>query len=307
MGAKQRCKRRSYPCVSKLLSMNLLRFSHRARIFVAVSVAIQLIGIAYCRAENRSEYLSRLAVIESLSFPKLPLRFQLNDDRTHQRNNLDLETLRLAIRDSLETLGYTLLEPLETTKVRPVTLRLGLSYYGTFRTEAKKKLGIRCIGTLHHLIESTEREDREFSISFDRLLERNLKYLKKRSNANLLETYLADQVTAITIGKIVEILTAEQAAYREAVTLGSAPVDSKSSELQNKKRAIVNALGNACERAWGSQIEASTEIVDIQDVSDFVSQNYGCRVIDYEVLPEYTVFTDDGYVCVVVRSISQEK
>jgi hypothetical protein len=278
----------------------------RARLLLLLGIIAVCLLPETSPAETREAFFSRLEPMEELAFPKIPIRFELDDVRVQQPQNIGIKALVAEITDSMTALGYHILSPLDHSRVKPVEFRFEVSYFGGYRTEAKGKPGVRCLAYLFNVLKSTDRDDQRFSVSFDRLLDGDLKYLEKRKNRDSREKYLVDQVAHKTIDQMLEVLETEQAVYRQAVTLGSALVDTSLTTSQNEKRAIVDALRRSCERAWGVRIESTVEIVDITDVSDFVSQHYGCKIIDYELLTQHSIVSDDGYVCVVVKSISQE-
>ena len=252
-------------------------------------------------AETRDQVALRLRTLESVSAPSLPVGFAFVDERVEQEHNLSFAPVRNGLLDSLRAHHCIVNDSGFSSALESVDFTLRISYFGTYRSMTGK-WGVRAAGFIETNSRSAERSGERFSITFDRLIGGKGELRKGRW-----ENRLVAEVVNRTLEKVQEILKRESTAYKEVIVLGSTPEDKDRPASENQARAVWDALRNGCEKAWGLRIEAKTRVQDIVDINDDVLKSCGCRVLSYEVLPQYSTSTSDGYRCVMVRAITQEK
>lgn len=92
--------------------------------------------------------------------------------------------------------------------------------------------------------------------------------------------------------------------YRTVTSIGYSVLNSD--YKTTKERAVISALRNACNMAWGSLIDSRATMIDYGDVSEITEEIVSGHVITYIIMEEYIKSFDEEYLIVKVKSLIKQ-
>ncbi len=230
-----------------------------------------------------------------------PVRVETRDSRRYQEGQVATATLRTALSAAIEAAGLDLVGGPDgpEEELEPVEAVLDVSYLGAYRTEggvygAKAQAGL----TLRDPVDSGDPS--HVLIGLDSIYdERGFLGRPKRPPPEWVRT-VALGMADLVAERVASFAREEGEQYREVMASGEAIGSPTSDETETA--AVLDALRNAVQAAWGVEVSNITEVVDLADVTTTTRSAGRGYVRRYTVLPEYTEATPEG-ICVVVQAI----
>lgn len=187
--------------------------------------------------------------------------------------------------------------------VMPINVKCTIDYLNFYKgkteiTFAKGIISLTCFDMENPSIRG------EYTVTADIAFE-NLNYSELLNKNDPFYRIISDSLSQILIDKILKkIEIFEQInnlGYRLIVSSGKAFVSDSLSTV--KENAVMDALREACARAWGIKVENVSSMYNYGDVEDKTTSSTNGLIVVFEVLEEFTKVTTDNYYCVVVKSL----
>jgi hypothetical protein len=249
------------------------------------------------RAENLQSARTRLEQLNEVTQPTVPLTIVFVDKRVDQKLNLNLSLLEKIVTDSLSlSRHYAVNNPDSYWLIEPMKFEIYITYYGLYKTESGV-WGIKAVMELNFRYGAHEDEVEKIPITYDKIYGH-----KNKNEKEGWESILINGCVGPILDHVSGRVQREQKLYKQVIALGFAPT--KDSNRNDSALAVLNALSSVCDVAWGIKISSTTEVVDLANITSKIRQEGGCSILGFDILPEYTVLTEDGFICVVVKAIT---
>lgn len=255
-------------------------------------------------AQSAAAVRSRLSQLVSVREFERGVRMRVVDKRRYQSDTMPLAALEERLEASVMTpLEREPLSGRSATPLKPLDLSIGVEYLGYYRTSSGS-WGAKALLSLAS--DETDGNNVGFraNVDVDSLLGYRGRASPGRDDGRVLSgpsTAILDAIVQRVAGVVRSWSRTSSGAIRAVTSVGSVPTRIRNDSTV--RLAVLDALREACVQAWGTQVEASTILADLADVSERTSSTTRGVVLSYQLLDEQTTLTDDGFIFVVVRSI----
>ena len=253
-------------------------------------------------------YSSNFSSAEKVGGYKTGFKVEIKDQRVYQDFKINLESLETSLNGFIELLyGSTSDGGIELTQLKPKEILINLEFYN-FTEGSSNEAILKAIAQVHVNGGGYSTLYSDFSVNGEEFTSIKLKNIGKAKNAEEVEAVIAEfskRFAKKILDRIQEETAVEEHLIYEITSIGTAI--KSGTEAEAREKAITMALVRASEMAFGTQVTNYSEIVDYGDVTDSVLSETGSTVLYHEVLEDSVRFTDDGYCCLIVKSILKKK
>lgn len=254
------------------------------------------------------EFQENFGVSEEIANYHPPFDIQIRDMRQLSSYKINTEILDSRLRGYTEVLfENSLNEQIELPQLRNKEFIINLEFFNFIESSSKNVI-LKAIASVYLNGGGYSNLNSEFNISAEEFTSLKLRHVdnpgKASEIASLIEEF-SQKFAKKIVDRIQEETKNEEHYVFEITSLGTAVHSSDKSE--SKKKAIMDALIKASEKAFGTNISNFSEIVDYGDVTDRILAETGGTVLFHKVKEESVIYTKDGYCGLIVKSIIKRK
>ena len=258
-------------------------------------------------AQTWQEYYQTLKPKEVIANAQRNIDLIFNDKRWTNNLGINRELLQKEVENRLSNLGYSVTLNGEKSNELSIVINVIIDYLNFYESSAGNLFGkgilvVKMDDKLNSNLDAQQTVTSDLYVpDYD---ENDLKNPENKIETQRKMLPIISQLTDRFIEKCKDFLENSKDYIKEVIVFGKSD---KIKPIENAKRlAILDALQNGCEKAWGISLENVSTLIDFSSVTDVTTITSNGIILKYEVLPQFTKVTTDNYYCILLKALIQK-